>query len=389
MNQRTKTKAPAARPKSQQSPSNFSAWMLLAVTVATVGAVGYYYREDFGFGPDPRAAKKESDPNDPTPPKINASTPPGTAPEGMVWIPGGDFWMGTEEPWGVRNDLIDTIPVHKVYVDGFWMDKTEITNEQFAKFVAATKYVTVAEQVPDAKEFPDVDPSKLKPFSLVFKKPKSADPDDIDLSNHAQWWDVCYGASWKHPEGPGSTVEKKGNFPVVHVCWEDAVAYCQWAGKRLPTEAEWEFASRGGLDRKRFLWGDEKEVDGKCLANYWQGKFPMENTAKDGFEGVAPVGQYPPNGYGLYDMSGNVWEWCSDYYQPRYYLESPYKNPRGPSSGFDPNEPGTPKRVQRGGSFMCADNYCVRYVGGTRGKGEPRSAFLHVGFRCVVEAKKR
>jgi formylglycine-generating enzyme required for sulfatase activity len=311
-------------------------------------------------------------------PKINASNPPGPAPDGMVWIPGGDFYMG-------HDDYDDAIPVHMVYVDGFWMDKHEVTNEQYADFVKATGYVTDAEKQPRAEDFPDAPPDKLKPFSIIFKKPG---PNDlVDLRTHQGWWDLQYGASWKHPEGPGTTTLGRENHPVVHVSYNDAVAYCRWGKKRLPTEAEWEFAARGGLDRKPYTWGDELKPEGKWMANIWQGEFPYKNTKEDGFEGTAPVGSFPPNGYGLHDMAGNAWEWCADWYRSDYYRESPDKNPQGPDSGFDWNERGVPKRVQRGGSFLCADNYCIRYVVGTRGKGEVTSAASHTGFRCAMNAK--
>jgi formylglycine-generating enzyme required for sulfatase activity len=303
---------------------------------------------------------------------VNSAPPPGNAPAGMVWIPGGTFWMGSDE-------FDDTKPIHKVYVDGFWMDRTEVTNAQFAAFVQATGYVTVVERPLDPKRY-----SKgrtEKPFSLVFVPPtKAVDPFQCDIG---EWWQAVPGACWKHPEGPGSDLTGSENHPVVHVCYDDAVAYAKWAGKRLPTEAEWEFAARGGLDRKRFCWGDEARPDGKCLCNNWQGKFPNKNLAQDGFAGAAPVGSFPPNGFGLHDMAGNVWEWCSDWYQPSYSTSFATRNPRGPDSGYDPMEPGVPKRVQRGGSFLCADNYCTRYLPGARGKGDPDSSANHIGFRCV------
>jgi formylglycine-generating enzyme required for sulfatase activity len=319
-------------------------------------------------------------------PVLNKKTPPGPAPEGMVWVPGGEFYMGIDidavpKDFNVPNSLMDATPSHLVYVDGFWMDKYEVTNEQFAKFVAATGYQTEAEKVPDAKDFPEVPADKLKPFSLVFKKPRPDQP--VDLRNHKGWWDISYGACWKHPEGPGSTIQGRENHPVVHISYEDALAYCQWAKKRLPTEAEWEFAARGGLDRKIYAWGDELTPGGKWMCNAWQGDFPYENTKADGFEGTAPVGSYLPNGYGLCDMAGNAWEWCSDNYRPNYYEDSPKKNPQGPGASLDPQEANTPKRVQRGGSFLCADNYCVRYIVAARGKGEVTSAANHIGFRCV------
>jgi len=316
-------------------------------------------------------------------PVLNTTAAPGPAPAGMVWIPGGEFYMGCE---GFR----EATPVHLVYVDGFWMDKTEVTNEQFEQFIKATNYVTEAEKQPNQKDFPKVAADKLKPFSIVFKKPG---PNDyVSLEEHTGWWDVSYGACWKHPEGPGSTIKGREKHPVVHISYNDALAYCKWAKKRLPTEAEWEFAARGGLDRKIFCWGDDLTPGGKWMANVWQGNFPYANTREDGFEGTAPVGSYPANGYGLHDMAGNVWEWCADWYRENYYEKSRVvggrtENPKGPDNAFDPLEPATDKRVQRGGSFLCADNYCERYIVGTRGKGEVTSAQNHSGFRCVMDAK--
>ena len=308
--------------------------------------------------------------------KINANKPPDPAPEGMAWIPGGWFWMGSED-----EDFPDSKPVHLVYVDGFWMDKTEVTNEEYARFVKAAGYVTVAEKQADPKDFPGIPAKNLKPFSIVFKQ---LGPNDMfDLKSHQGWWDIGYGASWKHPEGPKSDLKGREKHPVVHICWLDAMAYCKWAKKRLRTEAEWEFAARGGLDRKKHCWGDELTPNKKWQCNIWQGNFPIKNTKEDGFERTAPVGSFPANGYGLFDMAGNAWEWCSDWYHPETYTKEPRRNPKGPASGFDPNEPGHPKRVQRGGSFLCADNYCARYIVGARGKGEISSAAVHTGFRCV------
>ena len=305
-----------------------------------------------------------------------STTPPGPAPAGMAWVPGGAFWMGDDE-------FNDARPVHRVEVDGFWMDKTEVTNAQFARFVGETGYVTVAERTPDPKDFPGVPPEDLKAGSIVFTPPANA----VDLRDHGQWWRYVPGASWRQPDGPGSTVEGKDDLPVVHVCYEDAVAYAKWAGKRLPTEAEWEFAARGGLDRKPYAWGDEQKPGGQWLANIWQGQFPAENTAEDRFPRAAPVASFPANAFGLHDMAGNVWEWCADWYRPDAYAASARRNPTGPEDSFDPVEPGLPKRVQRGGSFLCSDVYCVRYKPGTRGKGEVTSGASHVGFRCVKSAK--
>ncbi len=317
-------------------------------------------------------------------PKINTNnTPTGEAPQGMVWIPGGQFYMGIDD-----DDYPDANFVHPVYVDGFWMDKTEVTNEQYAKFVEATKYVTDAEKKINPKDFPQVKasewtPEKLLPCSIVFRKPPSN--AEVDLDDYHSWWGLEPGASWKHPEGPDSTIKGREKHPVVHISYNDAVAYCKWAKRRLPTEAEWEFAARGGLDRKDYPWGEELKPDGKWVCNVWQGRFPIENTKEDGYEGAAPVASFPPNAFGLHDMSGNVWEWCADWYQANYYRDSPRKNPQGPDSGFELREPGL-RRVQRGGSFLCADSYCSRYVLGTRHSGEVGSAANHLGFRCVKDA---
>jgi sulfatase modifying factor 1 len=301
-----------------------------------------------------------------------ATQPAGPAPEGMVWVPAGKFRMGS-------NHAPDARPIHEVSLDGFWMDKTVVTNAQFARFVEATHYVTVAERKPDPKDFPGVPADKLVPGSLVFTPPKQPVPLD-DVSG---WWSYVPGACWNHPNGPNSDLKGKENYPVVQVSYEDAAAYAKWAGKRLPTEAEFEYAARGGLDQKEFAWGDQMKLGGKHLANTWQGRFPSENTKDDGFAGLAPVASFPPNNFGLYDMSGNVWEWCADWYRPDYYAHSPASNPKGPDASFDPDEPNAPKRVQRGGSFLCSDVYCGAYRPGVRGKGEVSSAASHLGFRCV------
>ena len=309
-------------------------------------------------------------------PKINSAAPPGPTPEGMAWVPGGSFWMGD-------NEFPDALPEHLVSVDGFWMDKHEVTNAEFARFVDATGYKTIAEQPLDPREFPNVPPEDLKPGSIVFTPPEGPVP----LDNHLQWWSYVPGADWRHPQGPDSTIEGLENHPAVQIAWPDAVAYAEWSGKRLPTEAEWELAARGGRDRERYCWGNTLAEGGHWRSNIWQGNFPNQNTAGDGFRATAPVESFPAGGYGLYDMSGNVWEWCADWYRPDYYRHSADKNPAGPDASFDPQEPGVAKRVQRGGSFLCNDSYCKRYVPGARGKGEPNSAAAHVGFRCVRSAK--
>lgn len=279
----------------------------------------------------------------------------------------------------------DARPIHEVEVSGFWMDRTPVTNAEFARFVKATGYVTVAERKPDPKDFPGVPADKLMPGSLVFHSP----PRAVPLDDVSQWWDWVPGACWRHPEGPKSKLAGRWNHPVVQVCWEDAAAYARWARKRLPTEAEWEYAARGGLKQQPYVWGREFAPRGKQMANTWQGHFPDRNSAKDGYARTSPVRAFPPNRFGLYDMAGNVWEWCADWYRPDYYAHSPRTNPRGPADSFDPGEPGMPKRVQRGGSFLCSDQYCSRYMPGGRGKGAPDTGASHVGFRCVVSEKGR
>jgi formylglycine-generating enzyme required for sulfatase activity len=306
----------------------------------------------------------------------------------MTWIPGGEFSMGAADPPDM--DMVgmkatrDSRPVHRVYVDGFFMDKTDVTNAEFAKFVTATGYVTVAERKPRQEDFPTAPPENLVAGSVVFSPPEHP----VQLNDHFQWWSYVPGANWRHPLGPGSDIKAKDNFPVVQVAYEDATAYAKWAGKRLPTEAEWEFAARGGLSGKPFVWGDQFRPSGKWMANTHQGHFPDRDTGDDGHVGIAPVAQYPPNGYGLYDMAGNVWQWTSDWYRPDYYQQlaatgGVAHDPQGPEFSFDPEEPNQPKKVQRGGSFLCTDQYCSRYMVGTRGKGEVSTGTNHLGFRCV------
>jgi len=314
-------------------------------------------------------------------PKINESRPPGPAPAGMTWIPGGEFWMGSAE-----ERMTDAQPWHRVYVDGYWMDKTEVTNKQFANFVKTTGYTTVAEHKPRTGDYPQAIAENLVPGSVVFSPPDHPVP----LDNHFRWWNYVPGANWRHPEGPKSEITGRMNHPAVHIAYEDAMAYCKWDGKRVPTEAEFEFASRGGLDRKRYAWGDEFMPGGRHVANTFQGHFPDTNSSEDGYRGTAPVGSFPANGYGLFDMAGNVWEWTSDWYRPDYYqtLAASGKiasNPQGPTDSFDPNEPGVQKKVQRGGSYLCTDQYCARYIAGGRGKGELDTGTNHLGFRCVRE----
>jgi formylglycine-generating enzyme required for sulfatase activity len=322
----------------------------------------------------------------------NSTHPDVAAPEGMAWIPGGEFSMGAQDPPDMdpvgMTATVDARPVHRVYVDGFYMDTTDVTNAQFAKFVNATHYVTVAERKPRAEDFPGAPPENLVAGSVVFSPPTHP----VQLDNHFQWWSYEPGANWRHPLGPASDIRGKESYPVVHIAYEDAEAYARWAGKRMPTEAEWEFAARGGLVGKPFVWGDQFRPNGKWMANTHQGHFPDQDTGNDGFAGIAPVARYPANGYGLYDMAGNVWQWTSDWYRADYYqqlaaAEKIARNPSGPGSSYDPAEPNQPKKVLRGGSFLCTDQYCSRYIVGTRGKGEVSTGTDHLGFRCVKDAK--
>src|SRR5579872_6042492 len=319
----------------------------------------------------------------------NSATPSADSTNNMVWISGGTFWIGSD------HGRSDEQPVHQVTLDGFWIDKNPVSNEEFARFVAATGYVTVAERKPDPKDFPSVPPEKLVAGSVVFSPPTLQEVNqeraqdglppvrEVPLDNPMAWWKYMPGADWRHPQGPDSNIRQLQKHPVVQVCWYDAMAYAKWAGKQLPTEAQFEYAERGGLDRQEYAWGSQLQANGKWMANAWQGQFPTQNKAADGFAGTSPVGSFPPNGYGLYDMAGNVWQWCADWYRPDSYLQSAAKNPIGPSSGFDPDEPGVPKRVVRGGSFLCSDLYCSGYRAAARMKSSPDTGLSNTGFRCV------
>lgn len=299
----------------------------------------------------------------------------------MVRIPPGSFLMGC----GDECPMEDARPVHRVEMDGFWMDETPVTNREFLEFVTRTKYQTVAERRPAAAAYPDVAPERLTPGSGVFR------PGKVGLEDPYAWWQFVPHASWRHPDGPGhaDAARARPDHPVVHVAYEDALAYCRWAKKDLPTEAQFEYAARGGLVGKRYAWGDELKPGGRWVANIWQGKFPDRDTGEDGHRGSSPVRAYPPNGYGLYDVAGNVWQWCKDWYRPDTYARRVQaggvpRNPDGPTSSDDPSEPGVAKRVQRGGSFLCSDQYCIRYLVGARGRGATDSSASNLGFRCVA-----
>ena len=320
--------------------------------------------------------------------QVEAVSPP----TGMVWIPPGTFAMGSDQVHTNNSER----PVHQVQVSGFWLDATEVTNRQFTAFVSATGYVTTAEKPVDwgklKKQLPAGTPKPpdeaLAPGSMVFVPPTAP---VTDLADYSQWWRWVHGADWRHPEGPGSDITTRPEHPVVQVSWDDAVAYATWAGKRLPTEAEWEYAARGGLAGKRYAWGDEplSDTDGK-RANIWQGIFPTTNVKADGFAATAPVATYPATGFGLHDMAGNVWEWCSDWYRADAYVAAAAKltvDPHGPQQPWDPDEPTALKRVTRGGSFLCHVSYCESYRTAARRGTAYDSGASHIGFRCAKNSQ--
>jgi formylglycine-generating enzyme len=284
----------------------------------------------------------------------------------MIWVPGGSFLMGSNDFYPEER------PTHPESVGGFWIDRHPVTNGAFRQFVGATGYVTVAERPPDSAVYPDADPALLVPGSLVFRKP----PGPVELRDYRAWWEYAPGADWQHPEGPDSTLDGRDDHPVVHVAYEDACAYGDWAGKAVPSEAEWEFAARGGLKNAAYAWGDEFAPNGRVMANTWQGRFPWENLKIDGYEGTSPVGAFPANGYGLHDMIGNVWEWTTSLFAPPS-AESANKSCCIPSGlGV--------RRVVKGGSHLCAPNYCLRYRPAARQGETLDTSACHIGFRCVV-----
>jgi len=309
--------------------------------------------------------------------------------EGMIFIKGGEFTMGGNN----KQAKQDEYPKHKVIVNSFWMDETEVTNSQFKKFIDATGYVTTAEKMIDWEEIKKIVPpgtlkphdSLMAPASLVFFESNAT-----NLNDYTQWWKLKRNANWKQPLGTGSNINDKDDHPVVHISWDDAMAFCRWAEKRLPTEAEFEYASRGGFDNTIYSWGNEPIYKGNPKANTWEGKFPSNNKLRDKFYLSAPVKSFEPNPFGLYDIGGNVWEWCSDWYHSEYYQiisDKTIQNPQGPINSYDPMEPYSPKRVMRGGSFLCNDSYCSGYRNSMRMKSTPDSSSIHAGFRTVVDAK--
>ena len=300
----------------------------------------------------------------------------------MIWLDGGAFRMGSDQHYP------EEAPAHNVKVDGFWIDRTPVTNKQFKEFVRATGHVTFAEKRPNPDDYPGALPHMLYAGSLAFAPPASV----VNLSDWSQWWQFRKGADWRHPYGPKSHIHGLDDHPVVHVALSDAQAYASWRGKDLPTEAEWEFAARGGLDAKEYAWGDEFVPEGKHMANTWQGDFPIQNAADDGFKRTSPVTAFPPNGYGLFDMVGNVWEWTTDWYSTKHTGDEPKaccvpQNPRGgqEEASYDPRQPRIkiPRKVLKGGSHLCAPNYCRRYRPAARHAQAVDSSTSHIGFRCV------
>ena len=312
------------------------------------------------------------------------TAPPGPAPgPGMRWVPGGTYRMGSDAHYP------EEAPAHDVTVGGFWIDSRPVTNARFTQFVDDTEHITVAEIAPDPAQYPGALPEMMHPGSLLFRKPAQK----VDLRDIRNWWSFTLGADWRHPGGPGTTLDGLERHPVVHIAHADAEAFAKWSGKDLPTEAEWERAARGGLEGAAYAWGDEVAPDGRPMANFWQGQFPHENTLEDGWEGTSPVGAYPPNGFGIYDMIGNVWEWTDDWYAPRHEHDKTKsccvpQNPRGCAreESFDLRQPDIriPRKVLKGGSHLCSANYCHRYRPAARFPQPIDTSTSHLGFRCVI-----
>jgi formylglycine-generating enzyme len=299
--------------------------------------------------------------------------------EGMVWVDGGAFLMGSDKHYQ------EEAPAHRTTIQGFWIDRYPTTNEEFERFVEETGHVTLAERPPREEDYPGALPEMLQPASVVFLKPSHR----VDLRDHFSWWAYIPGANWRHPEGPDSSLRDRAHHPVVHLAYEDVEAYAKWAGKELPTEAEWEFAARGGLEAASYQWGEEFTPEGKHMANTWQGEFPWQNLLTDGFEGTSPVGHFPANGYGLYDMIGNVWEWTSDWYSPRHQVTDGccggIKAKGDREGSFDPRQPAIriPRKVMKGGSYLCAPNYCQRYRPSARMAQAVDTSTCHLGMRLI------
>jgi len=311
--------------------------------------------------------------------KTDATSRPARA-DGMAWVAGGMFLMGSEDFYPEER------PVHRAAVDGFWMDEHPVSAADFRRFARDTGYATVAERPLDPADYPGADPAVLVPGSLVFRKTKGP----VNLSDYRNWWEYVPGAYWKRPGGPGTTVNGRDRHPVVQVAYEDAEAYAAWAGKELPTEAEWEYAARGGLEGRAFAWGQEQFPNGRPMANTWQGEFPWQNLKLDGFEATSPVGRFPPNGYGLYDMTGNVWEWTTDFFTPSHpdQVEHPCCVPQNPRVTWSDQSYGAgetiPRKVIKGGSHLCAPNYCLRYRPAARQGEAVDTSTGHIGFRCII-----
>ena len=379
--------------------SKLAGIFLVVLGVAAGAVFGWLLRNDEASRPAAAAAQMPAQAASPAFEATVANTagPPGPAPDGMAWIPGGEFSMGAADPLGKDANVVgmqatgDSRPIHRVYVTGFWIDRTEVTNRQFARFANETGYVTVAERKPRAEDFPGAPPENLVAGSVVFAPPAHAVP----LDDHFLWWSYVKGANWRHPLGPGSSLEGREEFPVVHLAYEDAEAFAKWAGKRLPTEAEWEFAARGGLDGAEFAWGDEFIPNKRPTANTWHGEFPHQRNP--GFRRTSPVTAFPPNGYGVHDMIGNVWEWTGDWFSARHQADAPKaccipENPRGgpEADSYDSCQPNVriPRKVLKGGSHLCAPNYCRRYRPAARHAQPVDTSTGHVGFRCVIRQKE-